>query len=62
MSCSPVAPRIDGPQSLLTRVEAHVALAESRDRVFTTLPVAVVRELLRQASAALVTPDQRIAL
>lgn len=62
MSQPCIAPRIDGPQSLLARVESHVALAESRDRVFTTLPVAVVRELLRQASAARVTPAQRIAL
>lgn len=62
MSQPSITPRIDGPQSLLSRVEAHVALAESRDRVFVTVPVAILRELLRQASAARVTPAQRIAL
>ncbi len=49
MPILPYAAAIDGPAPLLTRVAAHVANAESRDLVFTTLPVAIVRELLTLA-------------
>jgi hypothetical protein len=47
-----VSPLPTSPVPLLSRVAAHLASAERRDRVFTTLPVHVVRELLQRAQTA----------
>jgi hypothetical protein len=53
-----VSPLHTSPVPLFSRVATHLASAERRDRVFTTLPVAVVRELLQRASAAAPQPRQ----
>jgi hypothetical protein len=45
--------RPTSPAPLFARVAAHLASAGRRDRVFTTLPIRVVRELLQHAQTAI---------